>query len=125
MTSLIERRRRIGAKLAGGSLLLLAGASGTAAAHGGGTGGMMGGSWGGTGGWGGLGGFGMLGGWMVVVPLLLLGLTIALVVAFGNRDDAEPTDSAMEALRRRYARGELTGEEYGARQRTLEDPSNR
>lgn len=72
----------------------------------------------------GTGGFGMVGGWMFVVPLLLLGLVILLVVAFADRDDAEPTDSALETLRRRYARGELTEEEYEARRRTLEDRSD-
>jgi putative membrane protein len=69
----------------------------------------------------GFGGFGMLGGGMFLWPLLLIGLVLLLVYGVGNRDRSDDTDQAqaIETLRERYARGELSEDEYGDRLRTL------
>lgn len=95
------------------AVLALVAVTGTATATGGDigyTGGMMGGGW------------GLFGGWMFLWPLLLLGLLALLV--YGFADGSGPTSSspndALEELRRRYARGELSEEEFDQRKRTLE-----
>ena len=69
----------------------------------------------------GFGGFGMLGGGMFLWPLLLIGLVLLLVYGVGNRDLGDDTGQAqaIETLRERYARGELTADEYDDRLRTL------
>jgi len=97
---------------------LLVAATGTAAAHGGGSygGGMMGGGWGGTSG---LGGFGMLGGGMLLWPLLLIGLILLLVYGADRGNRTENVDSAINELRERYARGDLSDEEFEARRAVL------
>jgi putative membrane protein len=63
----------------------------------------------------------MLGGGMFLWPLLLIGLVLLLVYGVGNRDRSDDTDQAqaIETLRERYARGELSEDEYGDRLRTL------
>jgi putative membrane protein len=69
----------------------------------------------------GVGGFGMLGGGMFLWPLVLIGLVLLLVYGVGNRDRGDDTGQvqAIETLRERYARGELTDDEYNDRLRTL------
>jgi len=86
-----------------------------------GSGPMMGGTWG-SGMW----GDGTTSGWLfvgaVVMRLLFLvalvggGYLVYRAVAGGQRD----ADTALEELRRAYARGELTDEEYEKRRETLE-----
>ncbi|UWG46832.1 putative membrane protein [Halanaeroarchaeum sp. HSR-CO] len=74
------------------------------------------------------GGYGMTGGTMFggfLWPLLLIGGVLALLYWAGDRGGADHhgddrTDSAMETLRQRYARGELTEEEFEERRRRLE-----
>lgn len=79
------------------------------------SGGMMGGagSWGmaGTG-----SGFGL--GWLY--PLLLLGLVVGLGYVVVSRTGANDSESALDVLRERYARGELSEEEFDARLDRLE-----
>ncbi|WP_435119988.1 SHOCT domain-containing protein [Halolamina sp. C58] len=112
MTSQLETLRRNGLKIALVAVPVLVGTSGTAAAHGGGYGGgMMGGGWGGMGG---LGGFGML-----LWLLLLIGLVLALVYGVGRGNGSEREDTALAELRERYARGELSDEEFESRRATL------
>lgn len=56
--------------------------------------------------------------WWPVWPLLwaaLIGLAIWLIVRRRNGRRGDPLDRAREVLAERYARGELTGEEYRAR----------
>lgn len=113
MTSQLEILRRNGLKIALVAVPLLAGASGTAAAHGGGYGGGM------MGGMGGLGGFGMLGGGMLLWSLLLVGLVLALVYGVGRGNRIERGDTALAELRERYARGELSDEEFESRRASL------
>ncbi|MFB6081278.1 MAG: SHOCT domain-containing protein [Halanaeroarchaeum sp.] len=85
-----------------------------------GGGGMMGGGYGGTAMGGGLFGFGGF-----LWPLLLVGGLLLLGYWFvegrgegGSR--ALDRDPALETLRERYARGELSDEEYVERKRRLE-----
>ena len=81
------------------------------------------------GGWG-MMGSGMMGGfgWMVIMPVLgiiVLGLIIwAVVVAVrgsseSRSSDSSKVDSALEVLKRRYARGEITKEEYQEKKKDL------
>jgi putative membrane protein len=93
--------------------------TGTAAAHGGGGygGGMMGGSTMG-------GGWGLLGGAMGLWGVLWMGLLVALPLylvwkVWGRRDD-EGGERSMAVLRERYARGDLSDDEFERRREQLE-----
>lgn len=60
------------------------------------------------------GGFGLL--WLVV----LVGLFALAVGAFQSRSQPDGSDdAALETLRRRYASGELSDEEFDRRRQTL------
>ncbi|APW97259.1 hypothetical protein CHINAEXTREME_05500 [Halobiforma lacisalsi AJ5] len=81
---------------------------------------MHAGSGTGTGMWsGGMGTTGWL--WMSAVPLLLLLLLGYGAIRLLGGDDG---DAALEELRRAYARGDLTDEEYETRRQRLEAESN-
>ncbi|WP_265110003.1 SHOCT domain-containing protein [Halosolutus halophilus] len=94
---------------------LLVAATGTAAAHGGGGygGSMMGG-----------GGWGLFGGGMGLWGLLWMGLLLAipLYIAYKllDRASGENDTRPLSVLRERYARGELTDEEFEQRRKQLE-----
>lgn len=94
---------------------LLVAATGTAAAHGGGSygGGMMGGS-----------GWGLFGGAMGLWGLLWMGLLIAvplyLVYALLNRGSGKNDEQSLSVLRERYARGELSDDEFDRRRKQFE-----
>ncbi len=82
------------------------------------------------------------GGWWVIFPiigLIFMLLMVSMMFGFGRRgsgkgrgmgpmgmmgDDREPDserdESALEVLRKRYAAGELTDEEFDAKRRRLE-----
>lgn len=66
-----------------------------------------------------MGGAGMMGGVMFLWPILLIGLILVLAMGLGDSSSTENTDQAMSVLRERYARGELSDEEFEARKRTL------
>jgi plastocyanin/uncharacterized membrane protein len=88
-------------------------------------GGMMGhGGMGGHGGgmWGtGMGG----GGWLLGGLLALLGVGGGAAYVLARGGDSSPgSDSAMELLQERYARGEITEEEYDERRAQLEDQND-
>ena len=81
------------------------------------------------GGWG-MMGPGMMGGfgWMWLMPIFFIifwGLVIWGIVALvrglsGSRDsDSSKTDSALEVLKKRYARGEINKEEYEEKKKDL------
>lgn len=94
----------------GPTLVLL---TGVASAHGtGGYGGMMGRG-------GGYGGLGLLGGGMLLWPLLLVGTALVLLYALARRTEPDGADAALSTLRERYARGEITAEEFADRRRSL------
>lgn len=96
-------------------LLLVTGAAGTAAAQAGHGGGMTGG--------GGLGGVGLL--WMVVllaVPVVFVYLLAKGLSGDGRTSDSSPSrtsDEALSMLRERYARGDLSDEEFERRRNRL------
>ncbi|WP_335999352.1 SHOCT domain-containing protein [Halorientalis halophila] len=93
---------------------LLVATTGTAAAHGGGSygGGMMGGGW------------GLFGGAMGLWGLLWMGLLVAvplyLVYALFNRGSDGNEEQPLSVLRERYARGELSDDEFDRRREQLE-----
>jgi putative membrane protein len=68
--------------------------------------------------------FGPGGGWMILMMILFWGGTIFLVI-WGVRQftgRSQPTaNRAMEVLEERYARGEITHEEFESIRRTLTD----
>jgi putative membrane protein len=96
------------------AVLLLVAATGTAAAHGSGSygGGMMGSGW------------GLFGGVMGLWGLLWMGLLIAvplyLVYALLDRGSGGNEEQSLSVLRERYARGELSDEEFDRRRKQLE-----
>ena len=81
------------------------------------------------------GGWGMMGphmmggfGWMWLMPIfwiVFIGLIIWAIVAFvrgssGSRgQDASKMDSALEVLKKRYARGEISKEEFEEKKKDL------
>jgi len=82
---------------------------------------MMGGTWG-DGMWGG----GPMPGWMFVVGIVMQLLFLAAIVGGGYlvyrvvTGEQTDSDKALEELRRAYARGELTDDEYEQRKERLE-----
>lgn len=86
--------------------------SGTAIAQSSGYGGMMGGGW------------GLFGGAMGLWGLLWMGLLIAvpvyLVYALGTRRRDEDDQRPLSVLRERYARGEISDDEFDRRREQLE-----
>ncbi|ELY66351.1 SHOCT domain-containing protein [Natrinema versiforme] len=104
----------------GVALLVAATATASAQPHGGGAGGSM-------------GGWGAFGGWTFLWPIVLLGLLALLIVWAGGRrrgdridrtDLADRPDRALEELRERYARGELSDEEFERRRGNLRPQTN-
>ncbi|WP_117595419.1 SHOCT domain-containing protein [Haloprofundus halophilus] len=93
---------------------LLVAVTGTATAHGGGSygSGMMGGGW------------GLFGGAMGFWGLLWMGLLIAvplyLAYALLNRGSGGNEEQSLSVLRERYARGELSDDEFDQRRNQLE-----
>jgi putative membrane protein len=66
----------------------------------------------------------MMMGWILILPLLLIGI---IAVALGWRPDyqrgqggQEPPQNAVEILKARYARGEISRAEYEDMRRDLE-----
>jgi len=93
---------------------LLIGSAGVASAHGSGSygGGMMGGGWGLFGSTMGLWGFLWMG--------LLLLIPVALLYTIVNRQGDDPDDRPLSVLRERYARGEVSDEEFETRRARLD-----
>lgn len=114
MTQLTTIRTRIARRTTVGLASLLIVATGTVSAHGTASGsGMMG-----NGFWGLFGG--AMGLWGLFWMGLILAIPIGLVYAIVGRGSAHGGDDPVELLRQRYARGELTDEEFQARKDRLE-----
>ena len=114
MTQLTTHVGRTARRLAILAIPLLVAATGTAAAHGARShGGMMGGS-----------GWDLFGGAMGLWGLLWMGLLIAVplsvVYALLNRESGKDDAQSLSVLRERYARGELSDDEFEQRQKRLE-----
>jgi putative membrane protein len=92
---------------------LLVATTGTAAAMGGGYGGgMMGRGWGLFG--------GAMGLWGLLWMGLLIAITLYLVIALARRGGDRPDGRPLAVLRERYARGELSDDEFERRREQLE-----
>ncbi|MDF9746282.1 SHOCT domain-containing protein [Natrinema salsiterrestre] len=113
MTQLTTHVGRTARRLTILAVPLLVAATGTAVAHGGGSygGGMMGGG-------------GLFGGAMGLWGLLWMGLLIAvplyLAHAILNRGSGGNDEQSLSVLRERYARGELSDDEFDRRRKQLE-----
>jgi len=72
-------------------------------------------------------GYGMMGGFGMFIPLLLIALIVYAVVKFtigGNKNcDTvnRRNDDALDILKQRYARGEISEEEYMQKMKILRD----
>ncbi len=66
-----------------------------------------------------MGAGGFMGGWMFLWPILILGGFAWLLFGFQNRPEPPATDTAMTELRDRYARGEISEDEFEKRRQTL------
>ncbi len=76
---------------------------------------MMGWGWGG--GWGLFGIFHMLLWWVLLV--LVIVVLVRWLAGGGSRRYGDSSDRAIDILRERYARGEISKEEFDARKRDL------
>lgn len=114
MMQLPDSIGRIGrqALLAVGTVLVTATGSAAAQRGPGGYDGWMHDGWGMWGGWGFL--------WMLI-PVVLVILLVYAVRNSGRSRADERTDRAFAELRERYARGELSDEEFERRRRTLQE----
>ena len=114
MTQLTQQIGRTARRFTILAVALLVAATGTAAANGGGSygGGMTGGGW------------GLFGGAMGLWGLLWMGLLIAvalyIVYVLLNRGSGGNEEQSLSVLRERYARGELSDEEFDRRRKQLE-----
>ncbi|MDS0279658.1 SHOCT domain-containing protein [Halomicroarcula sp. S1AR25-4] len=114
MTQLTTHIGRTARRLAILAVPLLVAATGTAAAHGGGSygGGMMGGDWGLFG--------GTMGLWGVLWMGLLVAVPLYLVYALLDRGSGGNEEQSLSVLRERYARGEISDDEFDRRRTQLE-----
>lgn len=119
-TTTLRRLGRLGRRTTLTALPLLVVATGTVAAHGGGGygGGMMGGGiTGGTMG-------GAFGGTMGLVGFLWMALLVAIPLYLGyvllRRETGDADAGAQAVLRERYARGDLSDEEFERRRAVIE-----
>jgi putative membrane protein len=68
-------------------------------------------------GWAGAGWFWMLESMLMVAVVVLIGVWL---IVRSSRDGRSPSASALDILRERYARGEVTKDEFEAAKRTLD-----
>ncbi len=59
--------------------------------------------------------------WLFWIILIVVIVAVVRVMAGGGTSGASGTESALEILRKRYARGEIDEAEYERRRRELED----
>ena len=113
MIQSLQSAARIGREALVAGITLLLGTTGTALAQegrGAYGGGMMDSSW------------GMFGGWGFLWLFLLVGVVVLVVplISGNERTQRKQPDQADEELRKQYARGELSGEEFEKRRRKLQ-----
>ncbi|SEP31870.1 putative membrane protein [Halogranum amylolyticum] len=113
MTQLTAPIGRLARRLTLLAVPLLVATTGTAVAMGGGYGGGM------MGGGGGLFG-GVMGLWGLLWMGLLLAIPLYLVFALARRRDDRTNERPLSVLRERYARGELSADEFERRREQLE-----
>jgi putative membrane protein len=118
MTQLATTIGRTARRLTPLTITLLVAATGTAAAHG--NGGYSGGGVMGSGGWGLFGG--AMGLWGLLWMGLLLAVPLFVVYSLLRRetDEAAGDERPLSVLRERYARGELSDEEFERRRSRLD-----
>lgn len=115
MVQLGTTTRRTVRRLTVSAVGLLVTATGTATAHGTGgygSGGMIGGGWGLFG--------GSMGVWGLLWAGLLIVVPVYLLYAFVSRGRDGRADRPRSTLRERYARGELSDEEFDRRRERLD-----
>ncbi len=59
---------------------------------------------------------------MMIIPVIVLGLIIWAIFAFTRQSNTQGSsngDSAIEILKKRYARGEISKEEFEERKKNL------
>lgn len=71
-------------------------------------------------------GYGMMGGFGMIIPLILVGLIIYAAVRLsqgGNKSNSNQRgrDDALEILNQRFAKGEISEEEYAKKKKMLRD----
>lgn len=71
-------------------------------------------------------GYGLMGGFGMIIPLILIVLVIYAVVKLmqnnnGNYDMQNGKNDAIDILNQRYARGEISEEEYMQKKKMLRD----
>jgi putative membrane protein len=64
-------------------------------------------------------GWGAGGPWFLLFPLLWIGIAVALFVVWRGRPVRRATESAHEILAERYARGEISADEFRQRRDEL------
>jgi putative membrane protein len=64
-------------------------------------------------------GWGAGGPWFLLFPLLWIGLAVAVFLAWRGRPDRRASESAEEILAARFARGEISGDEFRERREVL------
>lgn len=69
---------------------------------------------------------GMMGGFGMIIPLILIGLIIYAVIKLSqgsnkNNRDYRYGNDALDILKRRYANGEISEEEYNQKRKMLRD----
>lgn len=68
--------------------------------------------------------FGMMGGWNWILPTILIVIIgIAVYMIFKNKKESNYTksNSALDILDERYAKGEIDEEEYNKRKKNIRD----
>lgn len=67
----------------------------------------------------GMGGWFGMGLWWIVVVVLVVGVVVFMFPRAGDGKPSAPTESARDALDKRYARGEIGRDEYEQKKRDL------
>lgn len=58
--------------------------------------------------------------WFIWFPILVIAIIVIVKLLSGNKEKSSQKESPMEILRKRFASGEITKEEYEERKKILE-----